>query len=382
MPINNPLHYDACIIAFGNIKNDARALNIARVLNQMNYRVSIVAFGNDLDKAELLKENIDFFPIKQSIHKRLWRRWLFFIFNFRKLKNDLKSKTYWSEDFYSLYPSIKLQRQFDGKIIYDSREIYSALGPLYKDPIKQKILSFLENKWAGKADSILVSGDLDKTYLEKYFDKKKPVTVVYNYPPYKNVIKNDFLRVNYKIPYSASILLYQGMILKGRGLYKVISSLNFLPDVYFCLLGDGSDIEDLRHFAIDSGLQNRVIFCGKVDYDTLHEITCSADAGVSLIEPISFSYSLALPNKMFEYCMARIPCLTSNLPAMKAIIDQYEIGEYIEHDSKPEDIARKIRLLLTNKDKYKNKCNQAALSLNFGSQMEVIRTIIKTNLEI
>jgi len=75
------------------------------------------------------------------------------------------------------------------------------------------------------------------------------------------------------------------------------------------LLGDGGYEKTLLNEAKLLKVDKRVIFCGKVDYDLLHEYTCSADAGLCFIQPVSISYQYALPNKLFEYIMAGIPVL-------------------------------------------------------------------------
>jgi len=49
-------------------------------------------------------------------------------------------------------------------------------------------------------------------------------------------------------------------------------------------------------------------------------VTASVDIGVSLIENLSTSYYYALPNKLFEYIMADVPVVVSNLPQMKKLL--------------------------------------------------------------
>ena len=45
-----------------------------------------------------------------------------------------------------------------------------------------------------------------------------------------------------------------------------------------------------------------------------------------MIEPVSLSYEYALPNKLFEYMMARIPSIVTDLPALRAHIAAYPVG--------------------------------------------------------
>ena len=52
----------------------------------------------------------------------------------------------------------------------------------------------------------------------------------------------------------------------------------------------------------------------------------SADFGFSLIENVSLSDYLCLPNKLFEYAFAGTPVLASNFPEIKKIVDKYKLG--------------------------------------------------------
>jgi glycosyltransferase involved in cell wall biosynthesis len=82
-----------------------------------------------------------------------------------------------------------------------------------------------------------------------------------------------------------------------------------------------------------------VHWLGAVPYDTLHALTCGADVGLCLIEPVSMSYEYALPNKLFEYMMARVPCLATDLPALHDHITRYPVGILVERALSPQAIV-------------------------------------------
>ena len=85
----------------------------------------------------------------------------------------------------------------------------------------------------------------------------------------------------------------------------------------------------------NSNCSDRIHFLGAVNHNELLTYTASADIGLALIENISISYYYALPNKLFEYIMAGVPILSSNLPQMKKVIDDYQVGKYVdpEHEN-------------------------------------------------
>ncbi|HEY6437430.1 MAG TPA: glycosyltransferase, partial [Ignavibacteriaceae bacterium] len=91
----------------------------------------------------------------------------------------------------------------------------------------------------------------------------------------------------------------------------------------------------------------------------------------SLIENLSTSYYYALPNKLFEYIMAEIPVIVSNLPQMKEIVEKYDVGFVIDIDNKVELIST-LKELSDNSSLYKSKkqnCHIASQELNWEKEV-------------
>ncbi|MFC2130134.1 glycosyltransferase [Bacteroidota bacterium] len=368
--------YDVCFISISDIKSDARTLNIARVLSKNGKSVSIIAFGDDKDMESFQSEGIDFFRVDEIDTGKAYKRWLHFIKS-AKRHNNIYAKLYWASDFFSLFTANKFARKFRAKIYYDSREIYSRVGSLSNNAFKQYIQTKLELRWVKNVDRVIVSGELDADYLKKHFKIDVPYHVIMNLPPYREKVNADLLRENFSILKDKKIILYQGMLMMGRGIIPVVSALQFLDNVVFCLLGTGNYKDQIFNHAKELGVDDRVMFCGHVDYDELHNWTSSADIANCLIEPISFCNELALPNKMFEYCMAGIPSIISDLPAMKKIIDEYPFGKIIPRDSSPKEIAEAIKEVLKdeNHKKYKENCEEAAKIFSYENQEKIILEI-------
>lgn len=370
--------FDVCFISITEISNDARTLNMARTLVKNGYSVCIIAYGNQNDSEKLSNENIILFPVENKNFARALNR----ITNFNKEAKyyfDIASaKNYIAEDLYSLRIAVKLKKIIGGKLLYDSREIYSALGPLSGKPIKQHLITTFERHHIKHVNKFIVTGSLDEEYLRKHFKKEKPFSIIMNLPPYRDRIQSNLLREKYSFTADKKILIYQGELLRGRGIIPVIKTLKYFEEAVFCILGQGPLREEIINESIKCKVNERVILCGSVPYDELHDWTSSADIGVSFIEPISFSYQLALPNKLFEYCMARIPSLVSDLPAMKKIMDEYQIGIAISPDSSSEQIAEALKILCdgANKEIYSKNCESACHTLNFEAQKDKILSLV------
>ncbi len=366
---------NVCLITFSNLVRDGRSLNVLRAVSSIS---NVICFSltseNEFNKLTL-PNNVKHFSVP-SPRKRLILNWLFFINYIKKIftHNKYEKYIFWACDLYSLGAVYKIARKED-YVTYDSREIYSALANLSKFPIKQKILSFLEKKWVKTVNHFVVSGDLDAEYLRGYFKTDKLFTTIYNVPPYREHINSNIIKERYPFLKDKLILLYQGAVHYGRGIIPVLDFIANSEKFAFVVLGEGIFLNKAKIIAQNKGILDRVVFAGNVPYEELHHWTCSADVGINLIEPISLSYKLALPNKMFEYAMAGLPQVASSLPAMEKIINQNNIGVVIS-DFAARSIQNAIEKIIDNYEFYRQNSLQFAKNNNYAIEEKKMRKII------
>ncbi len=352
-------------------------LNMLRTLVAAGKSVCCIAFGEESERAEFLKEGITFFPVKDISPVRAWKLWIHFLKSAGSFKKEISANNYVAADIFCLplarnFSQFHSLKSFKRKFFYDAREIYSALGSLAKNPLKQKFFTLFEKFHVKSCDGIITSGELDTDYLQKHFLLKIRPTVYLNVPPFKNPVSSNIIREKFILKDTTKILLYQGMISAGRGLIPAVRSLPFLKDSVLCIIGDGDFKSEIVKEAELLKVSERVIFAGRIPYDELHAWTCAADAGLSFIEPISLSYEFALPNKLFEYTMAGIPSLVSDLPALKNVLKDYKIGEVISANATPEETAQAIEKLFKNKSVYADECARAAKVFCREAQSEIL----------
>lgn len=339
-------------------------------------RVIIIAYAGKQNFSNTIISGIDIINVEINTKLKVSLRILQFFSEIKKIAQNLIANFFVAMDFYSLYPAEWLKFKFGGILIYDSREIYSALGTLSKKSIKQKILESEEKRLVKSVDMIIVSGELDADYLAHHFQNCPPIIIIKNYPPKKPRTNLQLIRKRFALPEESIILIYQGMLLEGRGLFKSISCLKYIPNTYLCLMGDGNLNDDLKTHSAKEMLDDRVIFGGLVPYSELHDWTCSADIGLSLIEPISLSYKFALPNKLFEYSMAGIPSISTDLPAIKPIYDEFNIGKLLPIEHSPEMIANAVMDILADYSKFADECEKASVEYNYESQIDSITKLL------
>jgi glycosyltransferase involved in cell wall biosynthesis len=162
------------------------------------------------------------------------------------------------------------------------------------------------------------------------------------------------------------IIIYQGEVNVDRGLEEAILAMKFLKtDAILVIAGIGDLFDSLKKFTAGHGLSHKVLFMGQVPFQDLQTYTLMADLGLSIEKDVSINYHYCLPNKFLDYIQANVPVLVSPFPEMKAIVDQYHIGEFIQ-SHEPVILAGQMDALLNNPEKlanYRHNLLQAAEDL-------------------
>jgi glycosyltransferase involved in cell wall biosynthesis len=90
----------------------------------------------------------------------------------------------------------------------------------------------------------------------------------------------------------------------------------------------------LENLITEYSVDNPNIFLhAPVSHDLVISVAKSADFGICLIEDISLSDRFCLPNKLFEYIFSGLPVIASNLPDMKNLIQEYEVGICVDNST-------------------------------------------------
>ncbi len=188
--------------------------------------------------------------------------------------------------------------------------------------------------------------------LSKQFGAKE-ITLIFNVPPYQVAAKNDRLRQHLELGPEVRIALYQGHIQPDRQLERLIKAAEFLErDIIIVLLGSGPEetVSQLNSLIVSEKVFDRVKIIPSVPYDELLLWTASADIGLTVLPPdYSLSIRKCLPNKFFEYLMAGLPVLSSELDAIVEVIKTYDVGKVVSSVA-PEDIGTAINTMLTDHD--------------------------------
>lgn len=266
-------------------------------------------------------------------------------------------------------------------LLHDCHEYFRGVPELVGRKGVTAFWKWIEDRIFPKLRHVVaVNQSVANLYSREYGNK---ITVIRNVP-----LKKDFASGSGFDPgfdKGQKIILYQGAINIDRGIEEAILAMKYLKsDAILVIAGIGDIFDKLIGFAAEQGVSSRVKFLGQVPFTELHRYTRMADIGLSIEKDVSVNYHFALPNKFMDYIQANVPVLVSPFPEMKAIVDQYHIGEFLESHN-PQTLAKQIDRMLADTEKmilYKKNLVTAATDLCWENEEKTLINLLEPlNLE-
>ncbi len=380
------------MFVWNNFINDARVLREATALTKMGHTVTIIAKREltepDLPAAEKVRDGIyvnrvtkielpKFIlkKIKSSVlSKHLPNALLMFkmVLLGRKTDTDI----YHAHDLNTLMQGImssklSLKRK---PLIYDSHEVQTSRTHYSFDRIYR-----LEKFLLKFTDHTIVENDTRSEYHENLYGTKP--TAVHNYSELYNInLVDEFpIRETYKIPEDEKIVLYQGGMQEGRGLFKLLDAFKDIDGAVLVMIGDGKERLNLIDYHKKLGLEDRMIFIDRVPYKDLRRYTKAADIGIQFLENTNFNHYSASSNKMFEYIMAHVPVIGSRLPEIEAVIDGQEVGLTVEPGD-TDDLRENLQRLIDDDElrkRFEENTKVAKHIYNWDNEKDVLKKVYK-----
>jgi len=122
---------------------------------------------------------------------------------------------------------------------------------------------------------------------------------------------------------------------------------------------------------------NNIYFHHAVSPGVLLNYTGSADIGISVIEDICLSYKYCLPNKIFEYIMAELPIIVSNLYEMNRFVTQKKIGCVSKENTVDGLIMAINEIINMNYQELKNNVKNLKPIYNWEEQEKILLKLYK-----
>lgn len=272
-----------------------------------------------------------------------------------------------------------LAEKFGARLVYDSHELYSEQE---FSPAQRAAWAKIERRHIHACDRVItVNPSIAKELQTRYGLAEVKVILnaerVGQLPP-----RSTYLHSHFGIPEAHRILLFQGGLSATRNLVELVEAMARLSDrtLHLVLLGDGQLWHNLQRLVGQRGLQEQVHLHPAVAQAELLAVTAAADAGVIPYQGICLNNYYCTPNKLFEFVAAGLPILASDLPELRRLVEDQQIGRVADL-STPAAIATAIADFFADEQRllrWRDNLLEVRRELSWESEGERLKRIYGT----
>ena len=320
----------------GNLRHNSRALKQIRLLRSIGLTVKVLALDAQAATATLA-EGVQLCTLKRpagtgprffwEVHR-----------TFSQAVHTLSARVFHASDLYCLRAMRQGADRSRGKLVYDARELYPHVASTAGRPWVRLFWQRAERRDIHAADAVFTVSDRIANHLAKSYGLEQPL-VLHNVPEPQTATPSRTLRKRAGVNPGAVVLLHQGSIQKSRGCFLLLDAMRKVRDAVLVFLGDGPLKPELVRKTREYGLEKHVRFLDPVPPDELLSATADADLGITLLEDTCLNHRYALPNKLFEYLMAKVPVLASDLPEIRDVVNRFQVGRLVNPSKRHELVS-------------------------------------------
>jgi glycosyltransferase involved in cell wall biosynthesis len=253
-----------------------------------------------------------------------------------------------------------LKSQFGGVAIYDNMEVYWDM-PEQSESDRRRIRA-IETAYLPDCDLVLTTTEIMNDFIKEKYDLKN-CSFIYNCPPKIRSLRTKLEGFH---------LYWRNTIigLGDRGLGDILQALVHLPnDVVLHLQGRSSEgMHKLHELAHQLGIAQKVKF--HEQYEPAEAVTMASpySVGLCLERNTCVNHRLTASNKIFDYHMAGLAVVCSDMPALRQIVLKSRAGLTFRN-SDPDDLCTTIYKLYENKTLLSEmQSNARAFAMDSGNE--------------
>ncbi len=175
-----------------------------------------------------------------------------------------------------------------------------------------RMLRFIEGQASRFAHHVIYCGPGYQEIQKKRTSGPVQSTVILNVPAESIFSPQKATPPRAEIDGRPFRLITHGSILKRYGLETLIHAVPLLlekiPDLEVLIVGDGEYRPELENIARELGVENRVMFTGRVSQEDIPDMITGSDVGI-----VAFTHDCALAWKLFEYMAMQRPTVHSSV---------------------------------------------------------------------
>lgn len=229
-------------------------------------------------------------------------------------------------------------------LLYDAHELWSDMGEVRGGRMGKVLALHSERYFSRRASAVVTVSHYRGEAMSRALNIAAP-TIVMNTPYY--IAPEKLVRGAWLDEFvGKKVVLYQGRFNSSMGLLEAIQAAHYLPPEVVLVFRGFGPFSARMHEAINKeGLTGRVTIVPPVPMKDIVQSAVGATLGLVVYKPVNLNNLYAAPNKLFEFIMAGVPCVGSDLPYLREIICGQNLGLVFQAGD-PRDLARAITELL------------------------------------
>lgn len=296
---------------------------LAEMLHQNGFEIYVIKFGlNDLINSDMKIISLNWFP-NPGFSERLYR-WLvgpiicaFYLFKIRP-NLVIVNSVFWNGMIMGLIcrlVRIPTILKFAGDWVFENLTTHKKFKvdfeEIYKTNIINKLLFRIEKYLVSKFNVVWVISNFRKQNVELLTNKPK-IWLQRNFHnlPEKFEINPHRFKSPIVFVTSARLIPHKRI----NVLIETLSKLNY--DYKFIIIGEGSEIDNLRELASNLRINNKVFFLGKISSNLLYQILINSTVY------LSWSAEEGAPNAFIEAMHFGLPIFTANVGGISEMFDE------------------------------------------------------------
>ena len=264
--------------------------------------------------------------------------------NFFRAASAFAPEIVYANDLNTLVAAHMLHAIRGVPVVYDAHEVYPeqfAIGD--RSETWHSFYTNLEKQLIGAALGRFTVCDSISEYFAAVYGAPGFVTTL-NTPSLKHLPPESILDRRNVTPK----LIYHGSYAAFRGLDEIVNAAAHIEGAQIVFRGIGAYETVLREHVERIGVGGKVTFEPPVAVTELVESASVCDIGLNPFVNVCKNSEFAMPNKFFEYMMAGLALMSSDLVEMRRLTDRLHLGRLFP-DLAPRSIADSINTLVADR---------------------------------
>jgi len=368
-----------CMLVRNDMVNDPRVTRHAETLGAHGFRVEVICTASARTPIREKRSNYEIVRVRGGILLSLSRlalrtkrasalRIIVRMFQiiaiqlvFSRAARKTRAHVYCANDLDTLLIGV-IAAGHDRKLVYDSHELWPDMLIGVPEFVR-RMLRVYEKLLIKRADVVITVNELIGQVLASRYSVTAPIEIVYNCPSTETKQRRGRSPKRRRL----KIALYQGRYAPERGLENLVRAAHhLLPDIGLVFRGYGPIEGELR--ALASGTKN-VRFVQPVPMEQLVDAARDADVGIVSYLSSNLNNYLASPNKLFEYIHAGLPVAASDIPFIRKVVCENDIGAVFDPKD-PLSIAESLNRVTRPRELLRHRKRIIAAAKKYSWQVE------------